>query len=258
MREVPPAATHAASLPDVPVAALPALRAMRQISLPLADGSALPVQLLAFDEARFSVEAFAAAGIACPDSVTRSVRKRQAEFFFGRLAARCALRALDPAGAAAEVAIGPRREPRWPEGVIGSISHSHGLAAASACARGRWQGVGIDLEQVVDATSRAALVATVVDEAELALLRTHGQGPPLDALLTVAFSAKESLFKGAYVSIGDFFDFSAARLTALDFVRGRLNLRLTRTLNPYFAEGRFFELGFQFLDSENVMTHFVW
>jgi enterobactin synthetase component D len=237
---------------------LPALRAATRGLLPAGDGKPMPVQLLAFDDARFTAAAFAAWRIACPDSVARSVRKRQAEYFFGRLAARRALAEAGLAGAQFDIAIGASREPCWPPGVIGSISHTRRLAAAVALPHGVHQGMGIDLEQIVDAQGRAALLNAVVDATELALLQSLTGGADLDAWLTVVFSAKESLFKGAFAAVGRYFDFSAARVVAIDPVAGRLQLRLAQTLCPQFTAGQERDIGFRRLDADTVITHFVW
>ena len=237
---------------------LPALRDAARASLRAGDGAVFPVQLLGFDDTRFTAEAFAAWRVACPDSVARSVRKRQAEYFFGRLAARRALADAGLEAACADIAIGPAREPRWPPGVIGSISHTRSLAAAVAVAAGAHQGVGIDLEQVVDAHGRAALLNAVVDATELALLQALASDRALDVLLTVVFSAKESLFKGAFAAVGRYFDFSAARLVAIDPAAGRLQLRLTQTLCPQFVAGQSCDVGFRRVDAGTVIGCFAW
>ncbi|MGH8032931.1 MAG: 4'-phosphopantetheinyl transferase family protein [Luteimonas sp.] len=236
------------------------LRAAWHSVLPACDGAPLPVQVLAFDGARFTPELFAAWGIVSPQSVARSVRKRQAEYFFGRLAARRALAhaGLSAAQAQADIGIGAAREPRWPAGVIGSISHTRGLAAAVALVPGPRRGVGIDLEQVVDEAAGAALLGTVVDAAELALVHSLAGAYTANALLTMVFSAKESLFKGAFAAVGRYFDFSAARLVALDTDRGHLRLRLTEHLCPQFAHGQECEIGVDLVGADTVITHFVW
>lgn len=235
-----------------------ALRGAWQGQLTACDGTPLAVEGLAFDALSFSPAMFSAFDIDCPDSVARSVPKRQAEFFFGRLAARRALVRADRALAQAQIPIGEARAPGWPRGMIGSISHTQGLAAAVATAAGPWRGIGIDLERVVDEKAAAALQAMAVDAAELAQLRALAGSQPVNALLTTVFSAKESLFKGAYAAVGRYFDFSAARVVTLDPARGRLQLRLTETLCPQFVQGQECEVGFDQVDAGTVITHFVW
>jgi hypothetical protein len=59
----------------------------------------------------------------------RSLRKRQTEFFFGHLAARQALAAIEAGIASADIGIGAAREPLSPAGVISSITHDRRLTA---------------------------------------------------------------------------------------------------------------------------------
>ncbi|WP_369981293.1 4'-phosphopantetheinyl transferase family protein [Xanthomonas bundabergensis] len=243
---------------DLPPAVATALRGARRYLLD--DGT--PLYALAFEAGRFQPQAFAAAAIACPDSIARSVRKRQAEFLFGRLAARLALTdALGPAQAQAEIAIGAAREPRWPGGSLGSISHGDGCAAAVALAAGQRQGIGIDLERLLAPAAREAVLGVAIDDAEAALLAAAADARwPPDALLTALFSAKESLFKAAFGAVGRYFDFAAARVCGVDLARRRLRLRLTETLCAQFAEGQVCEIGFARLDLDPqlVLTHYAW
>ncbi|MGL0786178.1 4'-phosphopantetheinyl transferase family protein [Xanthomonas translucens] len=243
---------------DLPPAVATALRSARRYLLD--DGT--PLYALAFDAERFRLQAFAAAAIACPDSVARSVRKRQAEFLFGRLAARLALgEALGPAQAQAEITIDATRAPRWPTGSLGSISHSGGCAAAVALPASQGRGIGIDLERLLAPTAREAVLGVAIDTTETSLLAAAADAQwPHDALLTALFSAKESLFKAAFGAVGRYFDFAAARLCAVDLAQQRLRLRLTETLCAQFVEGQRCEIGFARLDLDTqlVLTHYAW
>jgi enterobactin synthetase component D len=228
----------------------------QHLSISTPAGIALSVYMLAFDIEKFSVDAFAAGGIACPPSVARSVRKRQAEFYFGRMAARQALGALDIA--ALDIGVGASREPLWPAGVIGSISHTHVYAAAVALRRGECSGVGIDLEHMAGPEASAALSAATVDASELHYLETLTHQLPISNLLTTTFSAKESLFKAAFNEVGRYFDFSAARVFLVDLQRGIVRLRLTETLCSAFVCGQVCEIGFCLLGADVVLTYFAW
>jgi 4'-phosphopantetheinyl transferase EntD len=219
-------------------------------------GVALPIHLTSFDMASFNAELFAINDIACPPHVARSVHKRQAEFYFGRLVARQALRELGIVDD--QVRVGASREPVWPSGAIGSISHTHALAAAAVMPAGACKGVGIDIEHVVGEHTSVALKATVVSGEELAYLETLVGVLPLNALLTIAFSAKESLFKSAFNEVGHYFDFSAARVIGLDIERGLLSLELTQTLCDTFYARQVCDIGFCFIGPNIVLTHFVW
>lgn len=226
------------------------------VSVSTSRGINLPIHLLGFDVASFDAELFAINGIACPANVARSVQKRQAEFYFGRLVARHALRELGVIGT--EVRVGASREPVWPPGVIGSISHAQALAAAAVMPVGECGGVGIDIEHVVGEQASAALKATVISSGELAYLETLVGELTLSALLTIAFSAKESLFKSAFNEVGRYFDFSAARVASLDMERGVLSLELTETLSDIFFLRRVCDVGFCFIGPNIVLTYFVW
>ncbi|KQV30520.1 4'-phosphopantetheinyl transferase [Massilia sp. Root335] len=215
-----------------------------------------PVCILPFAEDRFDPASFGAEGIACPPGVARSVRRRQAEFFAGRLAARHALARLH--AASYEVPIGAMREPVWPPGIVGSISHSRQYAAAVALAAGRRCGVGIDIEHVVTAEMQASLLATALSRAEFDGLRRLDTALSIAARVTIAFSAKESLYKGAFGSVGRFFDFSAAAVTAVDVEHRTLSLTLTETLSADFVQGQRCTVAYDFIDPATVLTSFVW
>ena len=60
----------------------------------------------------------------------------------------------------------------------------------------------------------------------------HGDWTP-ERLLTLVFSAKESLFKCLYPRVQEFFGFAAARVIALDRVRHTLVIQLEQTLTPH-------------------------
>lgn len=229
---------------------------IRHLSLTAPNGLALDVCLLPFDIESFCVDAFATSGIACPPSVARSVLKRQAEFYFGRLAARHALQGLGIG--AFDVGIGASRQPLWPAGIVGSISHTRTEAAAVALRQSECSGVGIDLETIADSDACAALSSTVVDAEELGYLRTLAGAWSINTLLTAAFSAKESFFKGAFNAVGRYFDFSAAQLFQVDRERGIIRLRLRETLCDAFESGQVCEIGLCFIKPDVMLTHYAW
>ncbi len=229
----------------------------------LDDATSLPVTILRFDADAFAPAMFEAAALERPATIARSVPRRQAEFFFGRLAARTAL--AEAGHAVRPVGIGPMREPLWPAPVVGSITHAHGpapgraLAAAVVADRARCAGVGIDIEvAVADERAAAALAATAVDADELALLRRAWPELSPRRLLTLAFSAKESFYKGVFDAVREFLGFDAVRVRGLDRAGGRLTLGPTRTLHPAFDPQRRCDVGFDWLEPDVVLTSFAW
>ena len=197
-----------------------------------------PVLLLDFDASRYTPAAFAQAGIACPVEIARSVPKRQAEFLCGRIVAHEAMRRLGIESWRAPIGIGPSREPLWPPRVAGSLSHAHGVAAAVAAPAGRHAALGLDVEQVASGSALDAITQVSIDAGEQALLARAAGGHGLDEGITLAFSAKESLFKAAFPAVGRYFGFDAARVTALDPGAARLTLTITAPLGGGFEPGR--------------------
>lgn len=233
-----------------------ALLRMGQITVFAPDRTAIAIQLIEFDSESFRLEDFSASAIQCPAGITRSVHKRRAEFYFGRLAARRALAALDID--AFDVQVGKMREPVWPTGVVGSISHVQNRAAAVAMHCDMRSGMGVDLERVIGADTCAVLSSTVIGECELRYLSSLMSALPMRTLLTIVFSAKESFFKAVSATVGRYFDFHAVRVTHVDLAQGCLRLQLVETLSDVFVENKVCEAGFSFVDPDTVLTHFSW
>lgn len=141
------------------------------------------------------------------ESLAHAGRKRKAEHLAGRIAAVHALTSFDEKGVPA---IGVKREPLWPAGLHGSITHC-GTTALAVVAR---HPVGVDMESVFSAEIADELAAEIVTPEE----RQHLQESvlPFPLALTVAFSAKESLYK-AFSSLTDTLPgFTSVRITAID------------------------------------------
>jgi 4'-phosphopantetheinyl transferase EntD len=129
--------------------------------------------------------------------------RREAEFRAGRACAREALSRIGIDGWPLIPAT--TREPQWPDDVVGSITHS-GAYCAAAVARGHHcAGIGIDVE----ATGRVGdeLAPAVCSRDELAALDKHGSSGRAE-LLTLIFSAKESVFKAIFPRQRLFLEFS--------------------------------------------------
>ena len=120
--------------------------------------------------------------------MVRAVAKRRAEFSTGRWCAREALREIGVAPCA--ILTGALREPLWPAGVTGSITHAAGIGAAIVLPASLCRGVGID----------------ILNEEEAKRLL-----PPPE--LPHTFSAKESAIKALSSSAGRFIDLAEIQLT---------------------------------------------
>lgn len=225
--------------------------AVQPLALPFALDVAATARTLAFDHSTFEGDSFAAAGLACPDHIARSVRKRQAEYLAGRLCARVCLQAYGMAGA---VDTGRHREPLWPPGLTGSITHNRNRAAAVVVPAARCAGIGIDIETCFGPVEASRLKASFVSGAELEVLHAHVGQHELAKLLTLVFSAKESFFKAAFSQCQAYFDFDAVELTGVDLACERLDFAVRHPLAPALGRGVVFSVAFCALDDDAVLT----
>ena len=153
----------------------------------------------------------------------------------------CAEQALRDAGATdVTVGVGQDRAPRWPAGFAGSITHTETAEGTFACAaavrRERLRSIGIDSERVLDEGAMREVVPMFLDEAERRLL----DAGPSREIATVAFSAKESLFKCLFPCARVFFEFADAELEwirATESIAGSFGLRLRTALGQEFPCG---------------------
>ncbi|MND53723.1 4'-phosphopantetheinyl transferase Npt [compost metagenome] len=188
-----------------------------------------------FDPAQLAADDFPRCAIPAPANIQRSVAKRQAEFLAGRLCARAAL--LDLTGRPDVPALGEDRAPVWPAGVVGSISHSHGLASALVADGRQWRGLGLDLEEPLTADRALRLAEEILTEAELQRLQDLSPEQQAERI-TLTFSIKESLFKALYPLVGKRFYFHDAELLDSDAASGRARLQLLIGLSTEWTEGK--------------------
>ncbi|SFB63073.1 enterobactin synthetase component D [Azotobacter beijerinckii] len=212
-------------------------------SLPLA----LPATALVsvdFDPARLHAADFGACGIA----PIRGVAKRQTEYLAGRFCARAALLRLT--GAPGIPAVGEDRAPQWPAGVVGSITHGAGRAAALVGHAGNWRGLGLDTETLLPAERALRLAEQILTPAELQ--RLPGTPEAQAWLTSLTFSLKESLFKALYPLVRRRFYFEHAEL--LDWSpAGQARLRLLEGLGPEWPAGSLLEGQFA-CEGERLLT----
>lgn len=137
--------------------------------------------------------------------------KRVAEFAAGRECVRLALSALGVRAQAMPAQ--PDRRPRWPEGILGSITHCTGFAAAAVARSGQVRSVGIDAE-VVGALEQA-LWPRILGEGER---RWLDEQPVAERpkWATVFFSAKEAWYKCQNPLTGWFLEFHEARIRIVE------------------------------------------
>jgi 4'-phosphopantetheinyl transferase EntD len=125
--------------------------------------------------------------------VRQAAAKRVQEFAAGRL---CARRALEEFGVTGfPLSVGEDRQPLWPDGIVGSITHTTGYCAAAVAERGRLVALGIDSETVGDVSPD--IRPTICCASEAKWLRSLPAASE-EAAITLVFSAKEAFYKCQY------------------------------------------------------------
>jgi 4'-phosphopantetheinyl transferase EntD len=165
--------------------------------------------------------------------VEKAVPKRRHEFQAGRAAARAALRLLGIEDF--DLISGAHREPLWPAGVVGSITHSGERCAAAVASQTRITSLGIDLESEEELA--ADLMAMICSDVEQEMLRLLPERNPT-FWAKVVFSAKEAFFKAYFPQTQTFLDFQDVTI-ALHPSRGEFDvLLINRDVPSLFGSRR--------------------
>ncbi|MEX5410944.1 4'-phosphopantetheinyl transferase [Atlantibacter hermannii] len=166
--------------------------------------------------------------------LARAVVSRKAEHLAGRIAAVHALR--QAGGPTTPPGIGAHREPLWPAGFTGSITHAGNLALAAAKPTGeRFASLGIDYQPLLTDNDAQKLADGVLFGDERA--RIQAASMPFHLALSQIFSAKESLFKALFPAVQNWFGFDGAQMVAL--APRTVTLELTCPLGPFPVGSRF-------------------
>jgi enterobactin synthetase component D len=179
-----------------------------------------------------------------PADVAGSVLRRRLSYVAGRL---CAEQALRRFGLGTGVGRGPLREPVWPPGVLGTITHTDVTACALVAPADRGgragarYGLGIDSQTIVDEGGLKAVLSICCTPAE--------RGPLLDAfapeqrglVATVVFALKEAFYKAVHPTVLRFVDFDELEVQSLDLAAGvaRLQPEVPELAPHGPLEGRF-------------------
>lgn len=185
------------------------------VSATSTDASAAGPLTRLFDDPRIVVREMdprqAAAGVGLfPEeaaSVANAVLSRRQQYSAGRVLARRAWQQLGQAPVA--LLNDQQRVPVWPEGIVGTITHTDVWCAVAVARRSDVAGLGADVERA--SPLELGLWDRICRPEERSFLQA--QPAPLGALLAKAvFSAKESIYKALYPSVRVFLDFQAMRI----------------------------------------------
>jgi 4'-phosphopantetheinyl transferase EntD len=169
--------------------------------------------------------------------VQRAVSKRRAEFGTGRL---CARRALAQLGLPSRPLLtGLAGAPQWPDGTIGSITHTAEYCAAVVKRSPPWRGVGIDAEDV--RILEEDVIRAISTERERLWLA--GLAPEIrHAHAVLLFSAKEAFYKLQRPLTGLFLDFPEVEIeidSRSDHFRASTRARVPKELADICGRFRF-------------------
>ncbi len=164
----------------------------------------------------------------------RTVSTRRAAFVAGRTAAHAVLADLN--SDVPSILPGSMREPLWPHGVAGSLSHAGDVAIAIAAGREHVGGVGVDIEKMRPAPELWDQVPLPVERRWLADLADPVER---DRMLVALFSAKEAIYKAFYPRVGHYFGFEAAALEPTPF---GFAASLVEAIDEAFPPGRPFRV----------------
>ncbi|UVK49305.1 4'-phosphopantetheinyl transferase superfamily protein (plasmid) [Mesorhizobium sp. AR07] len=176
-------------------------------------------------------------------AIATAAESRRREFSIGRACARAALSKLGFSPCA--IPSGPHREPLWPPGVVGSITHCAGFCAAAVAQHGDYAALGIDAE--VDEELPSGVLELISVDEERYWLANAPRRLNWDRLL---FSAKESIFKAWFPLTREWLGFEDAVVTIIPD-DGTFHARLPHTFLP--AEDHAWELRGRFIISNGLI-----
>lgn len=141
-------------------------------------------------------------------AIRRAVAPRRREFTTARACARTALvrLGLPPT----PISPGSAGEPRWPTGVVGSITHCESYRAAAVARATDLGALAIDAEP--NRPLPAGVLAAIAGDEERAWLRRHGEEAADVCWDRLLFSAKEAIFKLMFPLTGEKLGFEDANV----------------------------------------------
>mgnify|MGYP006075486893 CR=1 FL=1 len=199
-------------------------------------------------------ELFNEFNILFPESLAKAVPKRKAEFLAGRIIVRETMKIMDLP--TIDIPIDINRSPRWPKGLAGSISHSNNQVFCLLSKKNN--AIGIDYEEIISGADVVDIERSIVREKEVCLLSEVSSD--YNKVLTLAFSAKESLFKALYFSVRKYFYFLDTTIISFQDESSddsssllSLTLEINVDFNENIRRGRTFKIFYQWQDA-GVLT----
>lgn len=189
-----------------------------------------------FDPTKFDDQLFHQLGIEFDSSLINSVIKRRSEFLAGRYCAKQTLLSLGIENCI--VGIGASKNPVWPRGVKGSISHCCQAAIAVVTQDENVLGIGIDIEDQIDNELMEQTKDYILQCGEAGLLQRRDLS--ITQIFTIIFSIKESFYKAAFPLVNAFFDFDAVTVLNINNTNRTVSFQLNYSLHKCLQKGKVF------------------
>jgi enterobactin synthetase component D len=200
------------------------------------------VAAVEFDLEHYTLKLYNEMDIKFPDSLKNSVAKRQAEFLAGRFVAK---RALEQFGIKKyDIEVGNNRQPLWPSHLIGSITHTSNFACCVVSNKDNYLSLGIDTEVLLNDKTARDIAKSIFTEQEGRILKTYDEN--FAKSCTLAFSAKESLFKALYSRVNKYFDFLDVEIVYLSDSPSYLTFNILKDLSDEIKAGMSFDCFYEF------------
>ncbi len=167
--------------------------------------------------------------------VAGAVHRRRHEFLVGRACAHAALAAV---GRDIDtIAVGSRREPLWPPGIVGSIAHGGDWVGAVTAPADHARGLGLDIEPLDPPLSQGVTERVLTPAEQAGVPRDESRA---GRWAKVAFTAKECVYKALYPSTGWLLGYADVEID-LDLTAGRWQATLEERfdLDGRTLQGRF-------------------
>jgi len=207
---------------------------IRQTDYPLTLSADCAQFACQFDTAKETVIDAATLSLSLPEQLSTAVGKRKNEYLAGRYCSQQALKALNGPWQST-IETDSNRAPIWPDNYVGSITHSHGFAAAVVANRQQVLSIGIDSEKMVKEKTADNIQSQILTSDEK-FERYQDSFTDLAEYLTLIFSAKESLFKCLYPLVNRYFSFSDARISLDPNQSGSFEYTLLHDLSAEFRQ----------------------
>jgi enterobactin synthetase component D / holo-[acyl-carrier protein] synthase len=203
-----------------------------------------------YEHGRISPEDFSGYDVAFREDMRSWSQTRLAEHLAGRV---CAGRALQHLGLYTDaVGTNSDRSPRWPDKVVGSITHDKFFAAAAVARRSYYRSIGIDAETIMTAEHAVECAPDILTSKEMSAFNNFDDSARR-TYVTLLFSLKESVYKALYPLTKQFFDFHSVACTNIDFILGRVDLTLTNDITVQWPRGSLVR-GYFWLGLSSVFT----